>query len=220
MVNCYYHRPESFCEPSTMIQLYGIRTSRAFRCLWLLEELGMAYQHIPVDFRGKATHEPAFRAINPNGRIPAMVDGELVLFESMAINLYLASRYDEGHGLWPADVADQGRTYQWSFWVMSEVEHPLLSVMMHASVLPSEQRDPQKVARNTGILQQPFAVLEQALAETDYLLGDHFSLADLNVAAVLSWARAARMQLGDYPRLQAWLKRCTSRPACRQTLRK
>lgn len=203
-----------------MIQLYGISASRAFRCLWLLEELGVAYEHIPLDFRGDDTQAPAYRAINPNGRIPAMVDGELVLFESMAINLYLASRYDDGQGMWPHDIADQGRTYQWSFWVMSEVEHALLSVLMHGSLLPETRRDPAKVSRNTGLLQQPFAVLEQALAGSDYLLGDHFSLADLNVAAVLSWARAAHMQLGDYPRLQSWLKTCTRRPACRAAMRK
>jgi len=203
-----------------MIQIHGISASRAFRCLWLLEELDLAYEHIPVDFRGNATSDPAFRAINPNGRIPAMVDNELVLFESMAINLYLASRYDDGRGLWPADIADQGRTYQWSFWVMSEVEHALLSVLMHGHLLPEERRDPRKVSRNSGVLQQPFAVLEQALDGRDYLLGKQFSLADLNVAAVLSWARAARMKLDDYPQLQAWLKACLKRPACRQAMRK
>ena len=69
------------------------------------------------------------------------MDGELVLFESMAINLYLASRYDDGQGLWPDDSTDQGRTYQWSFWVMSEVEHALLSVLMHGHLLPEERRD-------------------------------------------------------------------------------
>lgn len=203
-----------------MLTLYGIAVSRAFRNLWLLEELDLEYQHEPVDYRVGGAESPAMLALNPNGHIPVLTDGDLTLYESMAINLYLANRYDTTHRLWPNAVEQQGLIYQWSFWVMTEVELSLLTVLMHKRVLPEAQRDPAKVSRHTGILKKPFAVLDQALAEHDWLLGDDFSLADLNVAAIVSWARAARMDLADYPNLTRWVKACMARPTFRAAGRK
>ena len=146
------------------------------------------------------------------------LSGMFALRHHMAINLYLADRYDR-NALWPGDAAARGLIYQWSFWVMSEVEQALLTVLMHKRLLPAERRDADKVSRNTGVLKRPFQVLEQALAGRDFLLDDSFTLADLNVAAVLAWARAARMDLSEYPRLTNWLKSCTTRPAFRATTR-
>lgn len=203
-----------------MLTLYGIAASRALRNLWLLEELGLAYRHEPVDYRDGGAETPAMLALNPNGHIPVLTDDGLVLYESMAINLYLASRYGAQTALWPADPARQGLAYQWSFWVMTEVEQPLLSVLMHKRLLPEERRDPEKVARNTGLLKRPLRVLEQALQDRDWLLGDAFTVADLNVAAVLGWARAARLDLTGQPRLAAWLKACMARPCFRTASRK
>ncbi len=196
-----------------MITLYGINTSRAFRCLWMLEELGLSYQHEPLDFRGKDLQSESYRSINPNGRIPALVDGELVLWESMAINLYLAEKYDDDRVLCPPTPEQRAPAYQWSFWVMTEVEHALLSVLMHTRVLPEEKRDPQKVSRNQGLLRKPLKVLDQALEGRDYLVGESFSVADLNVAAVMSWCKPARFSLEPYPNLNSWLNRCLNRPA-------
>ena len=104
-----------------MIKLYGVNDTRAFRNRWMLEELGLEYKLVPVTEHG--TRTPEFLAINPNGHVPVLVDGELKLVESMAINLYLAMRY--GGGLWPDSLDDQARAVQWSFWVMLEVEEPI-----------------------------------------------------------------------------------------------
>ena len=196
-----------------MLKLYGIAQSRTFRPLWLLHELGLEFEHVPLDFRGEALNDPAYRALNPNGRVPTLVDGDLVLWESMAINLYLARRYGGDSGLWPDSVEGEGLALQWSFWVMTEVESPLLSVLMHSRVLPEDKRDPNKVSRNLGLLKAPFKTLDQALEGRDYLADGHFTVADLNVAAVLSWCRPLRLALDDYPALDAWLGRCLARPA-------
>ncbi len=204
-----------------MITLYGVTASRTFRCLWMLEELGLEYRHEPIDYRDRAALDaPAYRQLNPNGRIPTLVDGELVLWESMAINLYLARRYGADIGLWPDTVEDEGRAGQWSFWVMSEIEDSLLTVLMHQRLLPEERRDPERATRHRGILRQPFAVLDQALGEHDWLAGTRFTVADLNVAAVLSWARPARLSLKDWPALDGWLDRCLDRPARKRAQRK
>ena len=160
-----------------MLTLYGITQSRAFRPLWLLHELGLAYEHIRLDYRGDDLKDPDFLAINPNGRIPVLVDGDLVLWESMAINLYLAQRYRDDSGLWPEDIAGEAQARQWSFWVMTEVEAALLKVLMHRRVLPPDRRDPDKAKHNLGLLKAPFRVLDRALAGRDYLLGGQFTVA-------------------------------------------
>jgi glutathione S-transferase len=199
-----------------MIELYGIAQSRAFRPLWLLHELGLAFRHHPLDFRDPAVHAMPYKALNPNGRVPTLVDGDLVLYESMAINLYLARRYGQETGLWPDTIAGEGLTWQWSFWVMTEVEQSLLIVLMHSRVLDEAQRDPDRVKRGLGILKTPFGVLDQALRGRDFLVDARFTVADLNLAAVLSWCKPARISLRDYPDLDGWLKRCLDRPARRR----
>jgi glutathione S-transferase len=196
-----------------MIELYGIAQSRAFRPLWLLHELALPFTHHPLDFRDPSIREAPYSGLNPNGRVPTLVDGDLVLYESMAINLYLARRYGAKAGLWPSTVEAEGQTFQWSFWVMTEVEQPLLTVLMHSRVLDESKRDPAKVSRNRGLLTTPFAILDRALTGRDYLVADRFTVADLNVAAVLAWCKPARLPLQDTPQLAAWLDRCLARPA-------
>ncbi len=200
-----------------MITIYGVATSRALRPLWLLEEIGLEYKHIPLDFRGDDLDTDEYRAINPNGRIPAMVDGDLILFESMAINLYIAEKYD--NHLFPKDAANQARTNMWSYWVMTEVEHSLLTVLLHSRVIPEEKRDPTRVERNITSLEKPFTVLDQALGNSEYLLGNDFTVADLNVAAVMSWCRPARLKMDQWPNVKVWLEKCVKRPACKKAMR-
>lgn len=196
-----------------MIKIYGISASRAFRCLWLAEELKLDYQRVSLDFRGDSLKTPEYLAINPNARVPSLQDGDLTLWESMAINLYMASKYGREEGFWPDTPEAEGQTYQWTFWVMSEIELPLLSVLMHKRLLPEDQRDEQKLKRNLGVLKTPMQILDQALEGREYLVHDRFTVADLNLAAVFSWVKPARLSLKDYPHLDAWLNRCLARPA-------
>ena len=194
-----------------MLTIYGHPQSRTFRCLWLLKELGIEYEHVPTSYRDGGTRTPEFLAINPNGHVPALVDGDLRLFESMAINLYLARKY--GKALWPATMEDQARAVQWSFWAMTETEASLLALLTHSVVLPEAQRDPAALNAAVAALAGPFAVLDGALANSAHLLGETFTVADLNVAAVLSWAKIARHDFSSLPRLQGWLDKCLERPA-------
>ena len=196
-----------------MIKIYGIPGSRAFRVLWALRELGLEFENVPTSFIGD-TRTAEFLKLNPNGHIPVLVDGTTVLWESLAINLYLARQYGAGT-LWPASVADEGRTFQWSFWAMTEVEAPLLQALMHRRVLPKDQRDESVAAAAEAKLAAPFGVIDGALRGREYLLGGGFTIADLNVAAVLQWANGASIDLTRWPQLAGWLKRCTDRPACK-----
>ncbi len=200
------------------IKLYGIPHSRASRCLWLLEELGVPYENVPVHFIGE-THKPDFLAINPNGRIPALDDEGLVLFESLAINLHLARKYDGGKGLWPKSADDQSRAIQWSIWAMTEVEPAAIQVMLHRGVLPPAQRDEAVAKAAVQTLAKPIGVLEGVLKKRPYLLGDAFSVADLNVAGVLSAATSiGHMPLDGTPATADWYARCSARPALARAL--
>ena len=200
------------------IKLYGVPQSRTSRCLWLLEELGVPYENVPVNFAGDA-QKPDFLAINPNGRIPALDDHGLVLFESLAINLHLARKYDRGEGLWPREADNQARVIQWSIWAMTEVEPAAMQVMMNRALLPEAQRDEAAAKAAEQVLAKPLGVLEGSLRDRPYLLADAFSVADLNVAGVLSMAAAVgHMKLDATPNVAAWYARSTGRPALARAL--
>lgn len=194
-----------------MIKLYGHPRSRALRVLWALEELGVPYENVKTPFAGGATRTPEFLALNPNGHIPVLDDGGFVLFESLAINLYLARKYDRG--LWPRTVDDEGRAYQWSVWAMTELEEPVVTCLVQRSVLPEERRDPEKAARAAARFARPLGVLDGELGRRAWLAGEAFTIADLNVASVLLWAAMAGLDLAAAPRAIGWLDRCTARPA-------
>jgi glutathione S-transferase len=194
-----------------MIKLYGVSQSRAMRSLWMLEELGLPYENVRTNFRTGDTRKPDFLRLNPNGHIPVLQDGDVTLWESMAINLYLARRYDKG--LWPKSVADEGRAFQWSLWAMTEAEEPIITALLHRMSLPEEQRDAKKADDAVERFKKPLAVLDGALAGRQYLLGDGFTVADLNVASVVSLAPPADIDLGSASNVQAWLGRCLARPA-------
>lgn len=188
----------------------------------MCRELDLDFEHDDVHFASPALKQDPYLTINPNGRVPAIVDGDLRLWESMAINLYLARKH--GGPLCPQGLEQEAHTWQWSFWVMTEIEKPLLAVLLRRMEFPEgsvEQKyfaahfpaDPEQEAKELETLARPFGVLEAHLADRDYLLADRFTVADLNVASVLAWARLARIDLAGYPRLDAWLTRCLSRPA-------
>jgi len=200
------------------ITLYGVAVSRALRCLWMLEELGLPYRHVQTTFLGGGTRTPEHLKLNPNGHIPVLQDDGLTLFESMAINLYLAMKYDKG--LWPAGDADRGRAIQWSFWGVTEVEPHLLQVLLNRAMLPPERRDEARAAKALDTLQTPFRILDEALAGRETLVGSAFSVADLNVAAILSWIRPAQVETSAFPRLSRWLTAQHSRPAFKAALAK
>src|SRR5262245_29777791 len=160
-----------------MIKLYGVPRSRAMRSLWMLEELGVPYENVTVDFI-TGTKQPDFAKLNPNGHIPVLQDGELVLWESLGINLYLARKYDKG--LWPKTAEDEGRAFQWSLWAMTEAEEPLLTALLNRVFFPPEQRDPKKADDAVERFQKPLGVLDGALAGREYVLGSDFTVAALN----------------------------------------
>lgn len=186
------------------IKLYGGAPTRSTRVAWMLEEIGLDYDLIPAfDPRSKE-----FGELNPNRKVPVLVDGDLVVWESMAVNLYLAQRY--GGSLWAQSLEDQTRASMWSFWIMTELEHRLLT-SMRSRFGPESDRDPELADSLESEAERPLRALEGSLAGRDYLLGKDFTVADLNVASVLTLSRIARWDMSKYENVSRWLERCLAR---------
>jgi glutathione S-transferase len=196
-----------------MLRIYGVARTRAFRVLWMAKEIGLDYEHIPVEIGDAGARRSDYLAINPNGRLPAIDDDSFVLWESLAITLYLSKRHDR---LYPATLDGEAKTWQWSLWAVQEVDRGVNIWSLHALRLPLEDRDPARRVEALKVLEQPFKVLDGALAHRPYLLSGEFMVVDLNVASVIS--RAIDMDLSATPRLADWLKRCLDRPAARAAL--
>ena len=198
------------------LKIYGLPRTRAFRALWMAKELGLDYEHIPVETGMRGARLPEYLAVNPNGRLPAIDDGGFVLWESLAITLYLAKKHSTGK-LYPATLEGEAKAWQWSLWAVTEVDRGVNIWSLHAVRLPPAEQDAAKRAEALKVIAGPFKVLDNTLADRPYLLGREFTVADLNVAAVIS--RAIDMDLSATPRLQAWLARCLERPAAREALK-
>jgi glutathione S-transferase len=181
--------------------------SRAARCLWMARELGIEHANDPVHFQ-KTRESAALRAANPNQRIPALVDGGFTLFESLAINLYLARKYGAGTGFESPTLEHEALVTQWSFWAMTELEKPLLGLLMSAFGRSDGKEEEHKAA-----LERPLKVLDAHLTGRAWMVGTQFGTADVNVAAVLAWAIPGKLDLSKWPRVAEWLGRCTARPA-------
>jgi glutathione S-transferase len=190
--------------------IYGVSGSRAIRSLWAIEEVGIDYTHVPTHFF-EDSKKPEYLAINPNGRIPALVDGDLTLFESMAINLHLTRTY--GSDLYPRDPADQARAEQWSVWAISEIEPLQMQIVIQKFFVPEDKRDQAVIDNAANSLERPLKVLDAALADRDYLLGDAFTVADLNVAGVMLLLRMVQHDLSAFANVQRWAEACYARPA-------
>ncbi len=197
------------------LQIYGVARTRAFRALWVAEELGIPYEHRPMEIGDAGARTPEFLALNPNGRLPVIIDGDFVLPESLAITLYLAKKHGLGT-LYPRRLEDEARVWQWSFWAIAEVDRAVNIWSLHAVRLPPGERNSALREEALKVVAAPFKVLDAAVAGRPYLLGAEFSIADLNVAAVIS--RAIDMDLAAWPQLKAWLTRCLDRPAARAAL--
>ncbi len=204
-----------------MLTIYGVYRSRASRNIWLANELGLPFKLVPVMQLYRLTPEaakttlhtksPEFLKINPNGHVPAVDDGGLVLCESLAINLYLAKKH--GGPLAPANLAEEAQMTMWALWAANELETNALTVLNHRVGLKPEQRDAKVAQAAVEALRAPFAVLDKALTGSGYIVGGRFTVADINTAEIVRYAMPAPELFEAAPRVKAWLAACQARPA-------
>jgi glutathione S-transferase len=201
-----------------VLKLYGQYRSRAFRVAWLLKESNIPYEHVNVtiNVEGATCKEPAYTALNPNARVPTIDDDGFVMWESAAINLYLAEKYKSL--LWPADLKGKGRMYQWAFFIANDVEPNMITVMQHRVMFPPEKRNAALADDADAKLQPRLKVFDDHLAKNRYFGGEKWDMADFMVASVCFSFTVMKYDLSKYPNFQRWLIASLERPKAKEAI--
>lgn len=189
------------------MKLYGMQQSRSFRTLWALEESGLEYEYIPVTLFGNPTESTSaqnsdYLALNTQGKVPTLVDRDLVLTESIAIMNYIARSAPDAGLLPNASMAVYARHDELVCFILAELEQPLWSSGKHRFALPEEYRIPQ-------MLETAAFEFDKALKTLDHLLGDYvldnqefavcdkFSMVDILLAQTFNWAMRFKFDLPE-----------------------
>jgi glutathione S-transferase len=192
------------------LTIHGSPRSRTMRVLWMAAELGLEFEHDPIAFDDPRLKSDAFLRLNPAGAIPTIEDDGLALSESLAINRYLAKRHSLGD-LYPSALEDEAQVWRWSLWAQGQLEP---WVMRDALLLGLRAALAQHTA---PMVAAALTTLERTLAGREWLVGAVYTVADLNIAAVLSPSRSEHLDLTRYPNVADWLSRCYARPAAVET---
>lgn len=193
------------------MKLYEFAPTRSIRARWALQELGVSFEAVTVNLAAGEHRDPRFLAINPAGKLPVLVDGDMVLTESVAIVLYLAEKYPE-RGLIPADPGQRAQVYRWLLFTATELEQPLWRIARHTMLYPEHQRLPGDVPIARQEFKSMAAVLEKHMQGRRFVVGDGLTVADLVLAYTLDWANEIEL-LDGLPRLQGYMKRMYDRPS-------
>ena len=206
-----------------MLKIYGVYQSRASRTYWMARELGIEFESIPVlqarrlddpkaDDAPLNTHSPHLLAVNPNGQIPTIDDDGLVLWESIAINLHLARKHRGP--LAAGSLAEEGLLEMWSFWAVNQIEQAAVKIVLtYDNELQETPGGRETLAVATRMLKRPFEILDAHLSSQEYLVGNRFTVADLNVAEICRYAMSEKALTDPSPNVVAWYERCHDRPA-------
>lgn len=199
------------------IELYSWPRSSGTRVAWALEELGVPYKYVELDAKKQEHLSPKYLAVNPHGKVPALIDDGQRFFESAAILLHLGDKYGVAKKLWPAPGSQaHADSLCWTVWAICELLAYLLQYLYHGLDTPVSYRpqDRSKAAAEYCLsqLRRQLDALEAQLHERDYLFGA-FSLADVAAGSVINMGVKFGLGLEHHPRTAAWCRRCTDRPA-------
>jgi glutathione S-transferase len=198
------------------MKLYEFGPTRSIRVRWTLQELGVDFEPIRVNLVAGEHQRPEFLKINPAGKIPVLVDGDLVLTESVAIVLYLADKYSH-KGLIPSDLKERAQVNRWLLFAATELEQPLWRIARNTTLYPEDQRLPADVVPASQEFKAMASVLEEHMQRRQFLVGDTVTVADFVAAHTLDWANEDRL-LDNCPRLLTYMKRMYARPNAPQRI--
>lgn len=198
-----------------MLTIWGrTNSTNVKKALWCARELGLAFERIDAGGKFGMVDDPAYRAMNPNGLVPTLKDGDLVLWESHSIVRYLAARYGDG-SLYPAEPAARAAMEKWMDWVLGMAE-PFRCVMWNVVRRGPQERDAAELARGLEGCARLFGIADAALARAPYLSGDSFGVADIALGPhAYAWL-AMPIERPELPHLAAWHARLSERPAFRE----
>jgi glutathione S-transferase len=196
------------------LKIYGIPRSRAVRTLWMAHELAIPHELVQIKPGAEGSRKPEYLRLNPNGQVPFVDDDGLILWESFAINLYLAKKH--GGPIGPASLAEDGQMTMWTLWAVNEIEPAAGIILVNTIELPIHERRPAAVTAALDQLATPLQILEDKLVKDGgYLVGRRFTVADLNLICCLFYLRNAPQALAGKPGIRAWYDRAMARPANR-----
>ena len=198
-------------QENVMLKIYGCPRTRSTRATWALEEAGVEYAYLMVDLKKGEGHAPSYLEINPAGKVPALVDGDLVLTESAAIVTYIGEKYPASQ-LVPTELHPRAEYFQWSAFAIAELEQPLWTLAKHRFALPQELRLPAIEPTALWEFAKAAKVLHRHLEGRDYVAGNQFSGADIMIGHTLSWARINQIPWGSEV-IDAYADRILARPA-------
>ncbi|NOZ67400.1 MAG: glutathione S-transferase family protein [Alphaproteobacteria bacterium] len=191
--------------------IHGSPYARTNYVIWAMKELGLDFDVNPVNPMKGETRHPDYLALNPNGLIPTLEEGDLILWETMAINMYLAKTYGDGL-LWATDPQQEAQIMQWLAFGHVNLDEPAVNYLLHLNILPEEMRSEAKLEEAKTDIVPLLEVLDGHLAGRNYLVDDRFTIADLSLAAILDYPRKAGYDLSKYSNISPWLTRCVERP--------
>lgn len=192
------------------MRLYEFAPTRSIRVRWTLQELGVDFEAETVDIGKGENHDPEFLAINPAGKVPALVDGDRVLTESVAIVVYLADKFPEKK-LLPVDPGERAEAHRWLMFTVTELEQPLWRIAHHQNLYPPEKRIPAEIELAKGDFIAMAPVLETHMKGREFVVGEHVSVADFVLAYTLDWANEVGL-LKSFPVLESYMERMLARP--------
>jgi glutathione S-transferase len=192
------------------MKLYEFGPTRSIRVRWTLQELNVPFEAITVDMFAGENRSPAFLKINPAGKLPVLIDGDLVLTESVAIVLYLAEKFPD-KGLLPADSRERAQAYRWLLFTTTELEQPLWRIARHNNLYPKDKRLPAEVELARADFAPMAAIMENHMRDRSFVVADRISVADFVLAYTLDWAKMAKL-LDGFPRLNDYIEAMYARP--------
>lgn len=196
------------------MKLYYAPKTRSSRPRWLLEELGVPYELVPLDLTAESFPGEEYLKIHPLGVVPALEDNGTVIFESVAICAYLADKYPEKRLAPRPGTAERGKYYQWLFFATATLEGPIIQLFETTidAMDPTAPGVAQAAEKARERWSAAARVLEREVADKEWLLGAHFTAADVVIGSLLVWGKFMGL-LEGFPALQAYVKRLGARPA-------
>ena len=198
------------------MKLYGFAGTRTQRALWGLKELDADFEFVSVNLLQGEHKRPEFLRLNPAGKVPVLVDGDLVIPESAAIVLYLADKYPE-KALLPVDPALRAQAYRWIMFAVTELEQPLWRITRHTFIYPPEKRSPADIELAREDFRTMAAILDKHLEGREFIVGDTLTVADCVTAYLIDWAGECNL-IESFPQLRAYLERLYARPKAPQRI--
>ena len=197
-----------------MRQILGrANSSNVMKPVWLLEELGLPYERLDYGGPFGRNHTPEYRAMNPTGGVPTLVEDGFVLWESNVILRYLCAAHAPGSAMWPDGIQARAGVDQWMDWQQTSLGPPQTVVFQGLVRTPPERRDGAAIAAATALLGERWSLLDARLAGRAFVAGPEFTLADIALGVHAHRWFSFDMQRPEQPHLRAWYERLLSRPA-------